>query len=175
MATGHQQTIPRQATIFINKLEAARRQLDTAIRMTFANEDALAIHTLAAAAHGIVRDILRKRGRHASDELIRECIYHGARAGGTPTYLMPNDDRKLSRADWGPIWFKPFGLIFRPVSIIGWILRLAALAFCVHIFLFVDAKSHSVSDTFYDIFPCWVPTILAWILIANKTSGHRRG
>jgi hypothetical protein len=73
-----------------------------------------------------------------------------------------------------PIWFEPFGLIFRPVSITGWIISVVALAFCVHIFLFVDAKSHSVSDTCYDIFPYWVPTFLAWILIANKTSRHRR-
>ena len=54
---------PREATIFINKLEAARRQLDAAIRMTFANEDELAIHTVAAAAYRLVRDLLNRRGR----------------------------------------------------------------------------------------------------------------
>jgi hypothetical protein len=69
-------------------------------------------------------------------------------------------------------WFKPFGFVFRPVSITGWILSLLALAFCVHIFLFVDGKSHSVSDTLYGVFPYWIPTFLVWIWIASRTSGE---
>jgi len=68
-------------------------------------------------------------------------------------------------------WFKPFGVVFRPVSVAGWSVSLLALAFCVHIFLFVDGKSHSVSDTFYGVFPYWVPTLLLWLWIANRTSG----
>lgn len=73
MTTSRRQS--RQVSIFINKLEAARRQLDAAIRMTFANEDSLAIHTIAAAAYRITRDILHKRGRHDPDELLRAGIY----------------------------------------------------------------------------------------------------
>lgn len=69
----------RQAQVFINKLEAARRQLDAAIRMTFANEDELAIHTVAAAAYRIVRDLLHKRGRSDSEELYAAGIYNTAR------------------------------------------------------------------------------------------------
>ena len=57
------------------KLEAARRQLNAAIRMTFANEDELAIHTVAAAAYGIVRDLLGTRGRSNSEELYAADIY----------------------------------------------------------------------------------------------------
>lgn len=71
------------------------------------------------------------------------------------------------------LWFKPFGLIFRPVSTVGWILSLLGLAFCAHIFLFIDGKSHSVSDTFYGVFPYWVPTFLVWVWIAGRTSGQR--
>ena len=67
-------------------------------------------------------------------------------------------------------WFKPFGPVFRPVSIAGWIITLIAGAFCVHIFLFVDGRSHSVSDTFYGVFPYWVPTFLLWLWIASRTS-----
>ena len=66
-------------------------------------------------------------------------------------------------------WFKAFGPIFRPVSIAGWIVTLLALAFCVHIFLFVDGRSHSVSDTFYGVFPYWVPAFLLWLWIAGRT------
>jgi hypothetical protein len=71
------------------------------------------------------------------------------------------------------LWFKPWGLVYRPVSLAGWMFSLIAVAFCVHIFLFVDGRSHSVSDTFYGIFPYWVPTILAWLWLASRTSGNR--
>jgi len=71
------------------------------------------------------------------------------------------------------LWFKPFGMIFRPVSIAGWILTLLAAAFCIHIFLFVDGRSHSVPDTFYGVFPYWVPTFLLWLWIASRTSSDR--
>jgi hypothetical protein len=43
--------------IKITKLEAARRQLVTAIRIYFANGDPVSIHTLAAAAFGILDDL----------------------------------------------------------------------------------------------------------------------
>ena len=74
------QAATRKAVIYVNKLEAARRQLDAAIRMTFANEDELAIHTVAAAAYRILRDLLEKRGRNDHEELIRAGIYVYARS-----------------------------------------------------------------------------------------------
>jgi len=61
--------------LIINKLEAARRQLDTAIRLKFANEDDLAVHTITAAAFRILRDITQKRGRSHLRETIRAGIY----------------------------------------------------------------------------------------------------
>jgi len=45
---------------------------------------------------------------------------------------------------------------------LGWIATLLALVFCIHIFLFFDSHSHSVSDMLYAIFPYWVPTFLLW-------------
>lgn len=69
----------QQASILINKLEAARRQLDAAIRMTFTGEDELAIHTVATAAYRILRDLLDKRGRHDLEELYRTGLYLKAR------------------------------------------------------------------------------------------------
>lgn len=44
----------------ITKLEAAGRQLDSAIRMFFANEDILAVHTVARAAFRILYDITKE-------------------------------------------------------------------------------------------------------------------
>lgn len=70
-------------------------------------------------------------------------------------------------------WFARFGLIYRPASIIGWLATLLAAAFCIHIFLFVDGRSHSVSDTLYGIFPYWVPAVLAWLWLAERTSPPR--
>jgi len=67
-------------------------------------------------------------------------------------------------------WFAPWGWIHRPVSMAGWIVTLAALTFCIHIFIFVDRHSHSVSDMLYGIFPFVVPCCLVWEWVASKTS-----
>ena len=72
-------------------------------------------------------------------------------------------------------WFRRAGPVFRPISVAGWLLTLFAFSFCVHIFFFVDSRSHSVSDTLYGIFPYWVPTFLLWLWIASRTSESHRG
>lgn len=46
----------------LTKIEAARRQLVTAIRLFLSEEDAVSIHTLSSAAHGILADLLHKKG-----------------------------------------------------------------------------------------------------------------
>lgn len=48
------------ANIFITKLDAARRQLRTAIELWFADGDPVSIHTLLSAAYQIVHDLNRK-------------------------------------------------------------------------------------------------------------------
>ena len=67
-------------------------------------------------------------------------------------------------------WFKHWGWIYRPVSWQGWIFTVVTIVFCVQVFVAVDRHSHSVSDTFYGIFPYFVPAfvILGWI--ASHTS-----
>lgn len=52
--------------VFINKLSAGERQLSAAIRMYFLEEDPLAIHTVASAAHNVLADLLAHRGKDAS-------------------------------------------------------------------------------------------------------------
>lgn len=44
-------------------------------------------------------------------------------------------------------FFKRIGIFFIPVHIVGWLLGLAALAYCVYMFIDIDSRSHSVSDT----------------------------
>jgi len=48
------------STITITKLQAARRQLRSAIELWFADDDPISIHTLAAAAHQIIHDLNRR-------------------------------------------------------------------------------------------------------------------
>jgi hypothetical protein len=50
------------ASLHITKLAAAKRQLQAAIRMYFMPEDELAVHTVAAAVYGLLKDIKRERG-----------------------------------------------------------------------------------------------------------------
>ena len=72
------------------------------------------------------------------------------------------------------IWFKPWGWIHRPVSLPGVLLVLMALIFCLQVFVAVDRRSHSVSDTFYGIFPYVVPCLMVLDWVASKTSGAER-
>jgi hypothetical protein len=46
----------------LSKLETVRRQLETAISLYFAHGDEVSIHTLAAAAYSVIRDVNEHRG-----------------------------------------------------------------------------------------------------------------
>ena len=58
--------INQMVTTKINKIEAARRQIDTAIRLLFDNEDPTAIHTLSMAGFRILRDLAKKQNSNIS-------------------------------------------------------------------------------------------------------------
>jgi hypothetical protein len=68
------------------------------------------------------------------------------------------------------IWFEPWGWLYRPISLVGWLLVGLTIAFLTTIFLIIDSRSHSVSDTFYGVFPYFVPTLIGLYWIASKTS-----
>ena len=51
------------------------------------------------------------------------------------------------------VWFKPWGWIHRPVSIAGWIAVALVTVFCGQVFVAIDRRSHSVSDTLFGVFP----------------------
>jgi len=70
-------------------------------------------------------------------------------------------------------WFKPFGWIYRPVSWPGAILLLLTIGFCIQVFLAVDRRSHSASDTLYGVFPYLVCSLALLNWIASKTSGPK--
>jgi hypothetical protein len=46
----------------VSKLDAAKRQLEIAIRLYFSNDDPVSIHTLTAASYNILRDVTKQRG-----------------------------------------------------------------------------------------------------------------
>jgi hypothetical protein len=71
-----------EATIYFTKIAAAKRQLDTAIRMYFVHEDKLSIHTLVAAAFRVLRDLIKKRGANYAEELLRAGYYEIAKKYG---------------------------------------------------------------------------------------------
>ena len=62
------------ASVSTTKHSAAQRQIDAAIRILFSGEDALAVHTVVAAAHRIVLDLAEKRNLAPYTESIRKTI-----------------------------------------------------------------------------------------------------
>ncbi len=82
-----------EKSIIITKLDAAKRQLETAIRLYFREEDPVSIHTLACAAYNVIRDINRRQG--GSPMLIKDEFIE--------VYVKPGHERearnKLSEAE----------------------------------------------------------------------------
>jgi len=61
--------------IILTKLDAAKRQLETAVRLYFNDADPVSIHTLVCASHEILTNLNEKRGNSPtiiSDNLIKE-------------------------------------------------------------------------------------------------------
>ena len=67
-------------------------------------------------------------------------------------------------------WFKRYGWFHVPVSVPGAILCLLGILFCLTVFVAVDRRSHSVSDTLYGIFPFFVCTFLLLDWIGGRTT-----
>jgi len=57
-------------------------------------------------------------------------------------------------------WFKSIGILYVPASLTGWIIMLACIVLAVHVFLHIDSRSHSVSDTLIN-FVFWLIIIVA--------------
>ena len=78
------------ASLYVNKLAAAKRQLQAAIRMFFMPEDELAVHTVAAAAYGLLKDIKSSRGMsEAADSYLTTFFYvvRDYRRGTLPAHM----------------------------------------------------------------------------------------
>ena len=83
------------AEIHLTKLAGARRQLCSAIRMYFAGEDDLAIHTVASAAYQVISDLKKKRGRNEVSDYYLTMIFYAIRdyrRGTLPGYLADDHE-----------------------------------------------------------------------------------
>ena len=68
------------AEIKVNKADAARRQINMAIRLLFDNEDPIPIHTIAMAGFRIVRDLAADIPGHRIEDLLAKTIKPGMEA-----------------------------------------------------------------------------------------------
>jgi hypothetical protein len=86
--------------LVVSKLEAARRQMETAIAMFFNDGDVVSQHTLVMAAHGIVYDLARKRKIRG---LIKDSplVPAGARAAFIKALRLPQNFFKHADTDGG--------------------------------------------------------------------------
>ena len=70
--------------------------------------------------------------------------------------------------------FKRFGWFYLPCSLAGGVLYFVAAVFCATVFAAVDRHSHSVSDTFYGIYPFFAATFLLLDWIARRISESQK-
>lgn len=66
------------------------------------------------------------------------------------------------------VWFVSFGWLHRPVTLVGWLVTLAAMAYMLQVFLAVDEHAHSISDLLYAVYPHWGVTFLGWEWVARR-------
>lgn len=71
-------------------------------------------------------------------------------------------------------WFKKLGLLLIPVNWKGFFITGFIIIFCINIFLVVDANSSSIKDTLFGISPYIGVALIAFYLIALKTSKPRK-
>lgn len=98
-------------TIRVSKLSAARRQLDCALELWFADKDEVSVHTLAAAAHQIIHDINKKK---TGKELLFDSIMIKDEYRSEYVALVKKDMNFFKHADKdaeGITEFTPFGSI----------------------------------------------------------------
>jgi len=67
-------------------------------------------------------------------------------------------------------WFKRTGIFFVPVSVAGWLILVAGLAFAVYSFMDIDSRSHSNSDTLMNFAFMLLIIGAVYSLIAYATS-----
>lgn len=70
-------------------------------------------------------------------------------------------------------WFVRKGILFFPVSIIGWIISLVSVAFCIYLFIDIDSRSHSASDTLINFVFMALLVAVVYSIIGYLTSREK--
>ena len=69
-------------------------------------------------------------------------------------------------------WFIRKGILFFPYSIMGWLIFITAAAYAVYLFIDIDSRSHSVSDTLINwVFNCLILAVAYSIVGYRKKEG----
>ena len=63
-------------------------------------------------------------------------------------------------------WFNRNGIIYVPRNFMGWLLLIAAIAYSIYLFIDIDSRSHSVSDTLRPFFINLILIFAVYTLIA---------
>jgi hypothetical protein len=71
-------------------------------------------------------------------------------------------------------WFTRKGILFFPDSIVGWLIAIAAVVGCVYLFIDIDSRSHSVSDTLINFVFNALLVAVAYSIIAFLTSKEKQ-
>lgn len=94
--------------MLVSKTEAAKRQLDTAIRLMFGGDDPLAVHTLAGAVASLLDDILKKKEgvetwhKHVSDVTGLDPVQVGRVLRSAQNFLKHADRDHDAMLDFDP-------------------------------------------------------------------------
>lgn len=70
-------------------------------------------------------------------------------------------------------WFRRIAFLFMPVKWPGWVILIAALACAVWVFIDIDSRSHSVSDTLLNFVFNLFLIAVAYTIVALVTSFGR--
>lgn len=58
-------------------------------------------------------------------------------------------------------WFIRKGILFLPASLMGWVILSLAAMYAVYLFIEIDSRSHSVSDTLMNwVFNCLIISLV---------------
>jgi hypothetical protein len=71
-------------------------------------------------------------------------------------------------------WFVRKGILFFPDSLVGWLIAIAAIGYCVYLFIDIDSRSHSVSDTLMNFVFNALIVAVVYSIIAFFTSREKQ-
>lgn len=67
-------------------------------------------------------------------------------------------------------WFQRKGIFFIPITIMGWLLLVAGIAYAVYLFIDINSQSQSVSDTLINFVFNFFILYVIYSLLAFLTS-----